>query len=159
MNTFNIESDGHPSDDVNIFCPFIKRNCCSYRAQHMIYQNYIVNGLQKRIKRIYDAFELSYDRALNKMGLVEIQARRVLQLQRVNSFNSTCYRMAKMINKISLSRQRRAIMKEFLTYSNFMKAFRDGFYCSLCDMHAMRFYKDQGEAIQYSPKFCATMIN
>ena len=153
------ELDGQPNivKDLNLLCPSIEANCCSYATQINIFKKWVVAEEEIAITNFYSDFAKIFDEIFQDLTDVEQITKEVEEITQ-DIPNSNCNKMAKTINKFKISLFRNIVKDVIAKAQNFLLLSRRGFYCSLCDADEHLFYNLGKQKYTMSHTFCAKMV-
>jgi hypothetical protein len=101
----------------------------------------------------------SYIQIFETMASIEQMANSVLDNQPENSSETEqewnpCLNMANKIGRLQASKQQQTVKLLAQRYFKFLYTARRGFYCTLCDADASKFYDSINGSIKMTHGFC-----
>lgn len=141
----------------NYVCAGINNNCCSLQSQLTIFKKYFKNDEIGKVKRFYRKFELVFENIFNAFEKVEKIAE-MMKPFTSDYRNSNCLKLVNTVLKVQASRYKEDLMSYFKRSADFYIKSHSGFYCSLCDADAHRFFVAPRSMILETKYFCQRMV-
>jgi len=157
MESYGLDGQDSTVAERNLVCQGIERNCCSYQTQLEIFKKFVKKQEFDKIKTFYESFYNSFDRIFDLFVKVEKIAD--LILPHTSDFkNSNCLKIITAVKSINIGNRKDELMPFLRRSVDFYTQSHAGFYCTLCDADAHKFYQTVTHRLLQDKDFCGRMV-
>lgn len=156
--SYGLEGRQYAEEEKLDMCKFVKKSCCRNEDQLAMFKSWVEGGEEKGLDNRFGYHREIYFELLDSLKAANGIAKRMMEKLETKRV-SNCKVLAKRVLHFDIEGVASKLKDSIVEMHDFLTNTYRGFYCTLCDGMAQRYFNSRSQKVLFSQKFCRDLTS